>query len=638
MKTNSSRQQNKGSVLLVTLVITGILGLTLASYLTLIAAQNRSVARSQNWNSSIPISEAGVEEAIVHLNRNCLYSDITSAPVDWNADHWQSVPGGISKTNSLGDTYYEVTIITNGMYSTNSPGIFSKGFVPALLSQVSSDTMFATVGAAADAQQPTSFVGRQVKVTAGQSAFFSRAMVAKNSINLDGKRVGTDSFDSEKWEYSTDGLYDPTKKRYYGDVAVNNGLIDTLDVGNAQICGSVAVGPGGEIAIGAGGKVGDAEWMADASKTGIQPGHSRDDMNVSFDDVSIPFTNGNADPDLNQWITNIVVTSSNTTNSSVSYPTSPGFVYTNTVSQTTASYPASGTYVGSIITNTVYVTSNYPSAGTYVGLISTNTATVTSTTKPSSGTYLGTVITNTTLVTANSKINVYGTVTTNYLGNSSNIRDYTYRQITGYTYEAISQYSYYHITGYTVAHITGYTLVQKVYYTNTTIKFYEMVFNDGDYRCSTLNGRILVRGNARILVTDDVSITGSSEGIFIDAHARLKLYMGGESFRLGGLGVVNESGIADNFYYYGLPTNTDIGFVGNAGFTGVIYAPQADFDLGGGGVDTYDFIGATVTKSVHMRGHFNFHYDEALARKGPSRGFIISGWDEISLTETPATP
>ena len=46
---------------------------------------------------------------------------------------------------------------------------------------------------------------------------------------------------------------------------------------------------------------------------------------------------------------------------------------------------------------------------------------------------------------------------------------------------------------------------------------------------------------------------------------------------------------------------------------GTIYAPHADFTLGGGGKDTIDFVGSSVTKTVKMNGHYKFHYDENLA-------------------------
>ena len=64
-------------------------------------------------------------------------------------------------------------------------------------------------------------------------------------------------------------------------------------------------------------------------------------------------------------------------------------------------------------------------------------------------------------------------------------------------------------------------------------------------------------------------------------------------------------------------------------FLGTIYMPEADFTLGGGGNDAIDFIGAVVAKNIKMNGHFNFHYDEALGRNGPRRGFVITSWNEI---------
>jgi hypothetical protein len=104
--------------------------------------------------------------------------------------------------------------------------------------------------------------------------------------------------------------------------------------------------------------------------------------------------------------------------------------------------------------------------------------------------------------------------------------------------------------------------------------------------------------------------------------------MDAPSFSLGGLGLNNMNGNAGSFYYFGLPVNTSVTFGGNASFTGCIYAPEAAFQLGGGGSNTYDFIGSSVTKSVKMNGKFNFHYDEALRNNGMARGYIPTNWKE----------
>jgi hypothetical protein len=62
---------------------------------------------------------------------------------------------------------------------------------------------------------------------------------------------------------------------------------------------------------------------------------------------------------------------------------------------------------------------------------------------------------------------------------------------------------------------------------------------------------------------------------------------------------------------------------------GSIYAPQATFSLGGGGNNTYDFIGRCVTKSAKMNGHYNFHFDEALKYEAVPTGYIACAWDEL---------
>ena len=83
------------------------------------------------------------------------------------------------------------------------------------------------------------------------------------------------------------------------------------------------------------------------------------------------------------------------------------------------------------------------------------------------------------------------------------------------------------------------------------------------------------------------------------------------------------------FAFYGTDSCTSLSYSGNAAFTGVIYAPNADFSLGGGGNNTYDFVGASITKTVTMNGHFNFHYDESLDERDPGRGFIPISWNEV---------
>ncbi len=136
-----------------------------------------------------------------------------------------------------------------------------------------------------------------------------------------------------------------------------------------------------------------------------------------------------------------------------------------------------------------------------------------------------------------------------------------------------------------------------------------------------------VNGNAVLYVTGDVLMQGNlSSQIFIGPGASLAIYVGGASAVFT---QVNNQGYAKNFSYYGLPANTSVSFGGNAAVIGTVYCPNADFTVGGGGNDVYDFEGSVMAKTIKMNGHYNFHYDEGLVRSGPSFGYVPTSWKEL---------
>lgn len=119
--------------------------------------------------------------------------------------------------------------------------------------------------------------------------------------------------------------------------------------------------------------------------------------------------------------------------------------------------------------------------------------------------------------------------------------------------------------------------------------------------------RLLLEGNASPNYIE-VAGSGSTAG-------SLTIYMDGTSFALAGACLV-DSGNAASVRYYGTTNNTQLLFGGNASFSGTIYAPEADFSLGGGGSSPYDFIGACVISSLTLNGHYAFHFDENLEPLG----------------------
>lgn len=544
---NRSRQD--GSVLAYALVATGIIGLAVVSGLMLVGNQNQSTQRSQAWNECIAVIEAGIEEALSHMN--------DSGMTNLQSNGWSRQNDVYAMNRSLGDNRYHVEI-----QGTNTPLIFATGYV--------CKPLF-----------PDQYLSRAVKCTTRREGIFSKAMIAKETIDMRGNNINADSFISTDPAYSTDGRYDPTKRRDHGDIATNSGLDNSLQVGNANIAGRIQTGPGGTPSVGPNGTVGDLGWV-DSGTFGIQPEHSADDMNVTFPEVKPPWNGGACAAPSGGWITNTTTSVSALTNLA-----------------TTISYPVNN--IGSVVTNGYSSSTNYPSnsPGPVNTTYTTNTQPTSSRTFPAAGTYVGSVVT----------------------------RDVT----TGPPADRGTWYDFNLITGTTTFYsYPTFTATYVSYTTNAanTATWYDYILNDCNYELNTLSGSVLVLGNANLWVTGDINISGQ-DGIFIQPGASLKLYVSAPTATISGQGIVNYNASADSFYYLGLPTNTKLSLSGNGQFTGAIYAPNAAFTLGGGGNEVYDFVGSSVTRSVVLNGHYNFHYDEELEKSGPMRVLVVTSWNEI---------
>ncbi len=255
MKTLPLITPARGGVLVPLLLSVIIMGISIATYLGLVSSHNRMTARSRAWNSSMPVLEAGIEEALTQIHYNV---------TNLSLNGWVLSTGVYTKERIIGTSKYYVSISTN-----LPPVIYSYGYAQLPLS--------------------TNYLipPRTVRVTTTNDPLFKKGLVAKGSIDLVGNNVKTDSFDSSDPAKSTGGVYDSSKAQDNGDVATNSSLIDTLDVWNADIYGHVSTGPGGNVKIGPNGSVGDKAWHAAGTK-GLESGYFADDMNVSFPDVSIP--------------------------------------------------------------------------------------------------------------------------------------------------------------------------------------------------------------------------------------------------------------------------------------------------------------------------------------------------------------
>jgi hypothetical protein len=426
------RRTDTGSTLVVCLILTVILGTALGSYLLLARSQSVMTAQSHAWNSALALAEAGVEEAMAHINTQ--YG--TNNNLAGNG--WGGPPAGpygpivrtLSSSNGLIGSY-GVRLVRNPV--NGYPIIYATGY-----------TVVPVIG------KP---IARVVEMTTATTPAFAGAIAALNNITFKGNDVKVDSYDSMDPNHSTNGMYDPTKRKAGGDVASNFGFVD---VGNANVNGKVRTGPNGSYTTGPNGFAGDLFWKG----PGVQPGWYINDFNADFMDAALP-----------------------------------------------TSY------------------SGVPPTG-----VGTNTY-------------------------------ILGSI------------DYK---------------------------ING-----------------KLALKTGE--------NILVTGNARLYVTDEILMQGQST-ITILPGASLTVYCAGASAQFTS---VNTAGNANTFNYVGLPTNKSVVWNGNAQYVGTVYAPQALYELGGGGNNIMDYQGACVVSGVVINGKFNFHYDEGLKRRGPMTSYRVHSWREL---------
>ncbi len=292
MKTHLPINRRESGFTYMTVVVTMIVtGVMLAAYLTMISVQNQLVERSQSWNRSVPVLEAGIEEALAHLNHNAAADEAGIFNINLASDGWTIDPaGGWSKTNGVGDDYYYVRI-TQFVAGNYYPFIQAEGYVlqqPAFAMNHTRGPFLAQL----NLNVTPGYTKRAVLCTTTNVPTFSKALIARKGIDMSGRNVRTDSFDSGDPLYS-DGFGHYTnvtgKWKANGDIASNDFITNTISASGARIYGHVATGPYGTVDLGSQGSVGDIAWVDDPSNKGkIKPGWSTDDMNMEFPSVEVP--------------------------------------------------------------------------------------------------------------------------------------------------------------------------------------------------------------------------------------------------------------------------------------------------------------------------------------------------------------
>ncbi len=264
-----THRQDNGSVLLVALVIGAILCATLGSFLLLTRFEYTTAARSQSWNTAMVAAEAGMEEGLSMINR---YADGSAALTSWpDANRPQAAGWSVPTANVY---LMERTVDSSSKYRVyitnlnNAPVIKSIGY--ALIPKKSD------------------YLARAIQIQSAAQSFMLGGVMAKGSIKINDAST-FDSYNSQDPNYSTGGLWDITKRKDGANVgSIKSNVTAIINaMGNAKIYGKIATGPSSGYSVSSGVAVGSLAWI-NAGNTGVQPGYSRNDLNVSLPDAPTP--------------------------------------------------------------------------------------------------------------------------------------------------------------------------------------------------------------------------------------------------------------------------------------------------------------------------------------------------------------
>jgi hypothetical protein len=242
------RRREAGTTLLVVMMICGIIIAALGTYLNLASQEHKTLRRSFCWNAAMPMAEAGIEEALSHMNQD---------KTNFASDGWGT---NYLRHRALGDDYYNVGI-------SGKPGstvtITSTGFVHVI---------------------DANYISRIVQVRGITSRDFRFPGLVANNITFGGTFTA-DAYDSSTNTLSTNGQYDQRKAIPAAVIATPNSLFNLY--GNTTILGYITSGPGGTYSCS-----GSASASDGSLRKGVQDGHFTNGFTMSLPSVEVPFTDG----------------------------------------------------------------------------------------------------------------------------------------------------------------------------------------------------------------------------------------------------------------------------------------------------------------------------------------------------------
>lgn len=229
-------RSNRGSILLVAMILTILIAMSLGSYLSL-SRSNMVISNRALYNSAaMNLAENGLEEGMYSINKK-----VAEPTYDWSGwtndgvNAWRKLTGYTFDQNATGET----RVIVYNYLGSAAPKIVARSSIRL-----------------ANQNQP---IEKWVEVQLRKTSRYANGLVAKESLKFSGNNASVDSWNSEK---NDDGSargspvgYSSSVKHDKGTAGSISVAVDAVLVQNADIWGWVKTG-GSAPVVGSNGTIG----------------------------------------------------------------------------------------------------------------------------------------------------------------------------------------------------------------------------------------------------------------------------------------------------------------------------------------------------------------------------------------------
>lgn len=259
-------RSERGSLLIVAMLLCAIIGISLASYLQLSRNSLTISNRALYSNAAMNLAENGLEESMYNINQMV-------ADPSWTWTGWTPDGSSNARRKWTGYTFDQNATGEVRVYAFNYLGVSAPKFVARSI---------ITLGGASSRT-----IEKWVEVQLRKTSKFSNGLVAKESLRFNGNNASVDSWNSE---FLPDGTARGTPVGYAAAHRNDNGSIGSISVAvgavavnNADIWGYASTG-GALPSVGSNGLIGP---FGTSSGT-MNMSHVSTDFSASFDPVSNP--------------------------------------------------------------------------------------------------------------------------------------------------------------------------------------------------------------------------------------------------------------------------------------------------------------------------------------------------------------